>query len=539
MAGPTSASSGGPTSVSNSYPPLCWWLQLGSLKPGLPVWCPAFGLSVFMPCLWASSLVPCLWAFSLHALPVGFQSGALPLGFQSSCLACGLPVWCPAFGLSVFMPCLWASSLVPCLWAFSLHALPVGFQSCAQPKSGLHPPDKHFLVVPVLSAPVASARVKLCEGAEKERSAPLVKQKVSSPSRETMDCRMNRRDGKACNQPPLRVGISVREGIARRPVTGTLASYSPVNGRSKWLRCESVGAHLYQLKEIKIERILYEKPDTLKPPRTDVLTVTPWLAPIIWNGTFNIDILKAQFHQKGVRIGLTVFAIKKYIVFLKNFIATAEKFFMVGHRVNYYVFTDLPKDVPNVTLSENRSLIVLEVPAYKRWQDVTMRRMEMIRDQVRERFIHEVDYLVSVDVDMKFFDDVGVEILSDVFGTLHPGFFGTNRKQFTYERRPQSEAYIPFDEGDFYYAGGYFGGKVEEVYKLTNHCHNAMLSDKEKGIEALWHDESYLNKYFLYHKPTKVLSPEYVWNNYYGSPAVVQKKRFVGIDKNYKDIRFK
>ncbi|XP_018417571.1 PREDICTED: histo-blood group ABO system transferase-like [Nanorana parkeri] len=283
--------------------------------------------------------------------------------------------------------------------------------------------------------------------------------------------------------------------------------------------------------------MLYEKPNTMRPLRTDVLTMTPWFAPIVWNGTYNLDILNAQFHQREVRIGLTVFAIKKYTGFVQTFIESAEKFFMVGHKVTYYIFTDQASDIPAFTLRDGRKLAILEVPSYQRWQDVSMRRMEMIGDQSRLRFIHEVDYLVCVDVDMRFSDEVGVEILSDVFGTLHPGFYSASREQFTYERRAQSTAYIPKDEGDFYYAGGYFGGTVEEVYRLTNFCHNAMVADIEKQIEAIWHDESYLNKYFLYQKPTKILSPEYLWDNDFEVPGFLKRRRFVAVPKNHNAIR--
>lgn len=45
--------------------------------------------------------------------------------------------------------------------------------------------------------------------------------------------------------------------------------------------------------------------------RTDVLVLTPWLAPIIWEGTFDTDILNEQFRLQNTTIGLTVFAIKK------------------------------------------------------------------------------------------------------------------------------------------------------------------------------------------------------------------------------------
>ncbi|XP_031747414.1 histo-blood group ABO system transferase isoform X2 [Xenopus tropicalis] len=291
---------------------------------------------------------------------------------------------------------------------------------------------------------------------------------------------------------------------------------------------------------IHLKRMVYPKPETLKPPRTNVLSVSPWLAPIVWEGNFNIDILNELFRQENVRIGLTVFAIKKYIRFLKTFIETAEKFFMVGYPVNYYIFTDLVSNVTNfnMTVGPRKQLIFLEVPSYERWQDVTMRRMQMIRDFTKQRFASEVDYLVCVDVDMRFQDHVGVEILSDVFGTLHPAFFVKGRDKFTFERRPESQAYIPEDEGDFYYAGGYFGGKVEEVYKLTNHCHHAMLTDKANNIEAIWHDESYLNNYFLYYKkPTKILSPEYLWNERDGTAFYLRKRRLISLHKNADEVR--
>ncbi|XP_069842781.1 histo-blood group ABO system transferase-like isoform X2 [Dendropsophus ebraccatus] len=291
------------------------------------------------------------------------------------------------------------------------------------------------------------------------------------------------------------------------------------------------------LHEVKLPRMLYTKPNILKQPRTDVLTVTPWLAPIVWHGTFNREILNAQFHQIDVHVGLTVFAIKKYIRYLNKFIESAEKFFMVGHKVNYYVFTDRVKAIPNFTLAEGRQLFILGVPAYKRWQDVTMRRMEMIRDFSIKHFVNEVDFLACADVDLLFLDEVGVEILSNVFGSIHPGFFEKSRREFTNERRPESSAYIAADDGDFYYSGAFFGGAMEEIIRLTDYCHQAMMADKQQNIEALWHDESYLNKYFLLYKPTKLLSPEYIWNDYYGSPVVVKTKRFVHIQKNFEKVR--
>ncbi|XP_037348533.1 histo-blood group ABO system transferase 2-like [Talpa occidentalis] len=284
--------------------------------------------------------------------------------------------------------------------------------------------------------------------------------------------------------------------------------------------------------------MLYPQPQVLTPTRTDVLVLTPWLAPIVWEGTFNIHILNEEFRLRNATVGLTVFALKKYVAFLKLFLETAEQHFMAGHRVTYYVFTDRPADVPHVPLAPGRRLEVLEVPASKRWQDVSMRRMEMIGRACEQRFRREVDYLVCADVDMRFADHVGVEILAPLFGTLHPGFYGAARRSFTYERRPKSRAYIPWDQGDFYYMGAFFGGSVAEVQRLTTACHRAMGEDKANGIEAVWHDESHLNRYLLDHKPTKVLSPEYMWDEQLlGRPAVMKKLRYVAVPKNHQEIR--
>ncbi|OCT67096.1 hypothetical protein XELAEV_18038378mg [Xenopus laevis] len=222
-----------------------------------------------------------------------------------------------------------------------------------------------------------------------------------------------------------------------------------------------------------------------------------------------------QFRSRRV---LIVYFDSFSTVFAKTFIESAEKFFMVGHKVNYYIYMDRASEIPNIIVAEGRRLVILNVPSYQRWQEVSMRQMEMIRDLSHKRFVNEVDYLVCVDIDMEFIYEVGVEILSDVFGTLHPSFPAADRKEFSYER-------------------GFFGGTVEEVYKLTNFCHNTMMTDKEHNLEAVWHDEIYLNKYFLYHKPTKILSIEYLWDNSFADLDVLKRRRFVAVPKVHDEIR--
>lgn len=45
--------------------------------------------------------------------------------------------------------------------------------------------------------------------------------------------------------------------------------------------------------------------------RTDVVTVTPWLAPIVWEGTFNPVLLDSIYKPQNISIAATVFAVGK------------------------------------------------------------------------------------------------------------------------------------------------------------------------------------------------------------------------------------
>uniref|UniRef100_A0A8C9HFA6 Uncharacterized protein n=1 Tax=Piliocolobus tephrosceles TaxID=591936 RepID=A0A8C9HFA6_9PRIM len=301
--------------------------------------------------------------------------------------------------------------------------------------------------------------------------------------------------------------------------------YCYLNSQSQILKSLLAGASV-ALREcrgqqvVKLSRMVYPQPDALTPSRNDVLV-----------GTFNTDLLNVQFQRQNATIGLTI----------------AETHFMVGHRVNYYIFTHQPGHVLYIKLQDGWRMVILQVRSYAHWQDITMHLMEVIRNFPQQHFLREVDYLVCADVDMKFSDHVGVEILSSLFATIHPGFYRFHWDTFAYEHQPQSQAHIPDGKGDFYYTGALFGGSVLKVYRLTTACHQVMTIEQANHIEAPWDDESHLNKYLLNHKPTKVLSPEYMWDkksmecmldeHLLGSRTMITRKRSVVLVKNNEEMR--
>ncbi|XP_029600390.1 globoside alpha-1,3-N-acetylgalactosaminyltransferase 1 isoform X2 [Salmo trutta] len=284
------------------------------------------------------------------------------------------------------------------------------------------------------------------------------------------------------------------------------------------------------------ERLLYKQPSVLV-GRTDVVAVTPWLAPIVWEGTFDPDLVDIIYKSMNLTIATTVFAVGKYVRFLQDFLETAEKHFMVDFNVRYYVFTDRPDDVPSVNLSQGRHLSVIQVPGSNRWQEISARRMEIIQTAIERQISREADYIFCLDVDSKFHARWGAESLGRLVAVIHPWFYQQTRDHFTYERRPASTAYIPMDEGDYYYAGAVFGGSVEDVYTLTKVCRNQLEEDARNSIEAAWQEESHLNRYLLYNKPSKLLSPEYQWDDKKTKTKEVKVIRFSSVIKNYAEIR--
>ncbi|XP_059379531.1 globoside alpha-1,3-N-acetylgalactosaminyltransferase 1-like isoform X2 [Carassius carassius] len=294
-------------------------------------------------------------------------------------------------------------------------------------------------------------------------------------------------------------------------------------------------------KQQKIEQIvinlLYNQPSVLVGSRTDVASVSSWSAPIIWEGTFNPILIDSIYKQHNLTIATTVFALGKYTRFVKDFLESAEQHYFVGFRVHYYLFTDQPESIPEVKMGENRNLTVLKVQSLNRWQDISMSRMGKLEKLIENELANEADYIFCLDIDTKFYGRWGVESLGRLVGVIHPWLFDAPRDRFTYERRPESQAYIPAGEGDYYYAGAAFGGSLEDVHQLTKTCREKLHIDAANSIEAVWQEESHLNKYFLLNKPSKLLSPEYMWRDINEKLAQIKVIRFSNVAKNYAEVR--
>jgi len=226
-----------------------------------------------------------------------------------------------------------------------------------------------------------------------------------------------------------------------------------------------------------------------------------------------------------MKIGLLIIATGKYIQFINPLQESINKYFMKNHEVTTFVFTD-SKDF--MSKPGQKVIFQQHIP----WPGSTLYRYNIFKSN--EKNIEEMDYLYYCDADMLFVNDVGDEILGDLVATQHPGFYNKPRELFTYETNPESKAFIPKDKGTKYFIGAFNGGKTSEYLKLiTKLAHNTSY-DTRRGIIAVWHDESHMNRYFIDNEPTLILSPSYCYPELLNIPF---ERKLLALDKNHSEIR--
>ncbi|KAM4618302.1 globoside alpha-1,3-N-acetylgalactosaminyltransferase 1-like [Polymixia lowei] len=270
--------------------------------------------------------------------------------------------------------------------------------------------------------------------------------------------------------------------------------------------------------------------------RTDVVTVTPWLAPIVWEKTFDPLLFDSIYRPQNITIATIVFAIGKHVNFLWDFLETAEKYFFIGLRVHYYVFTNQPNEVRLVNMTAGRQVTVLSLPSSIPWREISTHRMELIQAIIESDLSKDTDYIFCLDVDSKFHGHWGAESLDSLVAVIHPGYYADKRDVFPYERHPLSRAYVARGDGDFYYSRGVFGGLLKDVHALAKTCKDNYDADAARGVEAVRQEESHLNRYFMSNKPSKVLSPEYLWEDTITQPPAVRLIRLSRVKQNYTEI---
>lgn len=238
-----------------------------------------------------------------------------------------------------------------------------------------------------------------------------------------------------------------------------------------------------------------------------------------------------------VKIGLLLIATAKYQKYLNGIIKSADQFFFprgMGN-VSYYVFSD-----GAINIESNRRITQISID-HKPFPFASMDRFKHFINN--KEALSKEDYLYYVDVDCLFKSEVGREVIGDLVGVQHCGYYNLPGPV---EKNPQSCLYVNSHYPKHYknyYGGGFSGGKSSCYLDLAQWCYDRIEQDVANGVIPIWHDETALNRYFLDHEPNIILSPAYhypqsdlarykkIWKNQSWQPRILL------LDKNHSGDR--
>lgn len=259
----------------------------------------------------------------------------------------------------------------------------------------------------------------------------------------------------------------------------------------------------------------------------------------------NLDKVKQKYKVAFVWVCLN----PPYWEFAHAMIQGAKQFFLPGHDVDYFVWSDMPDNETEINKRITEHLQRVNAPAgqeesiknvskglaelYKmdnvkffptegvEWPMPTLMRYHLFLQQ--EEVLKDYDYIFYCDVDMQFVDVVGDEILSDgLTSGTNPMYYLDKSMWPPYEPNPNSTAYINRpgriinDNGQkrfqpLYYAGGFQGGKADKFIAAMKVMRERIDQDMVNGYIAIWNEESHWNKYLSENPPSVVLNPSYIY----------------------------
>lgn len=228
-----------------------------------------------------------------------------------------------------------------------------------------------------------------------------------------------------------------------------------------------------------------------------------------------------------MNIGILVIATNKYIKFLNPLVDSINKYFLKEHNKTIFCFTDIMEHI----VSNN---VVKIYQQHMPWPFTTLKRYEIFYNNKNE--YKDIDILYYMDVDMLINDYIGDEFLPDdknLIAVIHPGYRRDLLQSF--ERFPYSTACVFGNDEYIYHCGGIQGGKINNYLDVCDILSKNIIDDLNRGIIAIWHDESHWNKYLISNPNSyKELDCDYCYPENWDIPF---KKIILALDKNHSEMR--
>lgn len=178
----------------------------------------------------------------------------------------------------------------------------------------------------------------------------------------------------------------------------------------------------------------------------------------------------------------------QYIKLLPDFVFSVNQFLFPDDEKDIYVFTD-SDDVKEDVIVKKIKHSPWPYPSLYRFRYILSIRDEL-KDYDLIYFFNANSLFISPTSDVLLpKENKPIILCPHIVNTIFP------YTSLQYEQNPNSTAYHKPTQTDVYIMGGLFGGKSEDVLNLCKQLDINIQTDIAHGIQAIYHDESYLNKY--------------------------------------------
>lgn len=207
-----------------------------------------------------------------------------------------------------------------------------------------------------------------------------------------------------------------------------------------------------------------------------------------------------------MKVGIISINIGSYIYFWQEFYDSAEINFLPDTEKEYFIFTD----AEDIYQGDN-SRVHKYHQSDMGWPFNTMKRFHLFH-QIRKD-LWGLDYLFFANANSRFAFPLTEAFLlpeKNLIVVEHPGRHGDRVDTIPWERREESRAYVPYEKGRIYVQGAFYGGKTEAFLSMAEELDRLTEADLEENIIAVWHDESFLNKYIIDRLDVQILGWQYL-----------------------------